>query len=437
MKLSFRKDPPPQSQPQQHTTARHSIQSSWPRPQISLPNTWVLLTLGLVTSLVVGGYFWWKNSHIDTLGLVTTYTDHYIAPVRSRITSIPVRNGDLVTTGDTLFYLSSDEARHTLQKSKIVLQQKQLDLTAAITLRNRHTISVEAIANKKAAFAEQTAHIAHQRQNIILAHKTTLQPLTNNLALAEKKLAHQHSVSEQLTTAEDDTLLLKHLDAASAQDAIRMNEKRQQQQLIIETLHTDIANTTHAIAQHKEQTRIQLEQLTAEETTLQDQQKRMEQTLDAEQELTLAQDETTIARLRSEIENLKKDIRHLTEQAGPHRYTARATGIIVGVNGTDGAMIAQDDTIISIAQTEQLWVNAFIRPEDRSLLLNHESITIVPSAGGQSFAGHITTPGGIEESVPESIRDLNPDLTHALHVHIDVSKRKELIPGDRVRVIIR
>ncbi|HYE06287.1 MAG TPA: biotin/lipoyl-binding protein, partial [Planctomycetota bacterium] len=74
-------------------------------------------------------YLWWSSRQIHAYGVVTGHVGTLSAPARSRIDAVYVEVGDLVRAGDTLYVISSDEARVELDGARHELAREQARLT--------------------------------------------------------------------------------------------------------------------------------------------------------------------------------------------------------------------------------------------------------------------------------------------------------------------
>ncbi len=75
-------------------------------------------------------YLWWSSRQIHAYGVVTGHVGTLTAPARSRLDAIYVSVGDHVHAGDTLYVISSDEARLELESARQELARERSQLTS-------------------------------------------------------------------------------------------------------------------------------------------------------------------------------------------------------------------------------------------------------------------------------------------------------------------
>lgn len=427
MKISFSRPDKRQHSVQQ---AQENLKNA--RPD-KLPIARFLMIGAGVTVFFALIYSWWASQHIYATGIVSSQTDPYTAPALSRIGDVLVQPGDVVTEGQDLYELISDEAQIQHQQLNELIKQQQgllkgIDLEHPILSLLYDQGQMQSLHAAQLNIDVVNAHIQKSERNKSLSteDRKTLRDIG---VLQKQVLFYQQTMNEKNKNLTDLEYLFK-LDAATALDVQNARQDAGSASIDYDSAQTALKQLEEGMLNNRQDRIVDLSLLHKQQAHANAHYQALKKRFNI-----LAQQECE--RIQSEIQRLSIRLEKLKDEAGPKMYYARNAGVVGEIPSSTGSVVQDGSLIMNIATTGTIWIDSYV-PTDRAQLLdNSESVTIISQTHNTRFSGKHSG-GGLEVNVPQIIYNIDKSIIRAIHVRVSIlGSRGKLKPGNIVDVIFK
>lgn len=432
MKVSFRR--PDQRQeslhPQQDQMREISIE------KIAV-GRYVLLAIAAVFLIYVLISIW-RSTRIYGKGIVASHIESYTAPARSKLSGIYVQPGDTVNANEILFILISEDAQHQAEQVREQIRQEEL---ALVELRQRldrlqavpALQTVRDLRQTKGRIVDLETNLATRKRNhesARFALQRQIRSLRSNLALRQDETRSRNEQAEQAR-------LLQRLDAATSADVKRIESSARQAQVQTEEQRAALAQAEADLAKLVADFEADHQHLASQLNASQRYQETISSNTRESREQSKQEILTAIEQSKSRIKALQAEFERWGNIAGPTEFRAQEEGVVLEIPISDGAIVTANAPILSIANTGEIWVDAYLPTEQLDRLDEDAEAVIYASHTETRLKGRLT-PGRLEVQVPSLLRLLDNNFKRATHVRIDLLNHQgELHPGNVVDVVIR
>lgn len=335
--------------------------------------------------------------------------------VKALVEEVYVKAGQRVKEGDPIARLSTDEIEEslsTMQQSyreaelaleKATLEQTSGEMTAKTTLENRLSDAVNADLNYELALDEAGAS-----QSSLKVNMNTAGDLVDKLedemdafqAKPDEYKAEIKALKEQISAGQaagEDTAALEAelADLQKEYDDFERTFRTEQQKLSVQLSN---AYSTYSSAKLKYEISLNNETLDeanaqAERTTALSYKDKAQQLYDLE----IAQLKNSVASKQLSLENLQKKIDKLQAYVTDGQVKATCDGLIMNVFVVAGDKVDPNDTLATIANSQNVYISVSIDQTDISLItLGKQSNILFDAYPDQPFTGKVdsitTTP---------------------------------------------
>ncbi|NRA39743.1 MAG: efflux RND transporter periplasmic adaptor subunit [Planctomycetes bacterium] len=427
MKFSFtRPDKRQQSVHQAQENFKNARPEKLPIARFLMIGAGVILLLALI-------YTWWASNHIYATGVVSSQTDTYNSPTLSRIGDVLVQPGDVVSEGQDLYELISDEAKIQYEQVEELIHQQKNMLKGvdpkhpilSLLYDQSHIQSLHAAQLNIDAISNHIEK-SERKKSLNIEDRKTLR----DISVLQKQVIHYKQITDEKKKNLDDLEYLFKLDAATARDVQNARRDSGSAAIDFDSAQTSLKQLEEGMLNNRQDRILDLTLLHKQQANADAHYQTLKSRFDV-----LAQQECD--RITSEIKRLTIRSEKFQEEAGPKMYYARNAGVVGEIPSSTGSVVQDGSLIMNIATTGTIWIDAYI-PTDRAQLLDEsESVSIISRTHNKRFKGKHSG-GGLEVNVPKIIYNIDKSMIRAIHVRVSIrGSRGKLKPGNIVDVIFR
>jgi len=355
-----------------------------------------ILVLLLLIAAGAGAYWWYARlGAVYTYGIVAARMTPYYAPFEGVVSDLELDRGDHVAQGETLFVLTAAQPENVRDAQDALLGE----------------------IDRQKARAEQA------RENLV--------------AQAEKEVERLQAVVEDEEIRARAAVEAARLEAAKREEVYRARAGRLDR---VEDLHAlgaavqsdvDAARTAARVARREwDQARQALQ--AAEQRTLTSAAALEKAQLEYER-LRDGDPVDTAALERGRVELA-------VAQTRPAAATIQSLfdGVVLEVGAINGAQVEDGRVVANIATRDNIWVEAYIPPEDARRVEAGASAKLYFPGEPEPIPGVIAEHSGAAVRVPEILRDKLPNQIMGVYTRIEFTPPDgfPVVPGARVRIVI-
>jgi multidrug resistance efflux pump len=390
----------------------------------------VLLALILLWSLLTMG-------RIHARGIVRSQIEALQAPGRITIGGLYVQPGDHVKAGSPLYVLISEEAQQEADRVQARIREEELLLQDLRTRLKQLADSpqVDDLRNVQ-AIRERHGALQRERDQLAVDYDTRSHRLIREIKLLQFQLAQRQAALTEAVAQSATIALLAKVDAATAADVAKQAERERAAREALAETRARLTQLEGELAALEKETGLDRTRLDEQLAALEKFQKELRDTVAAESERLQQTTASAITRSEARLEDLRQEYAHFKRQAGPNTIRASGDGVVMEVAATDGAEVGLGGDILVLAHTGEIWIDAYV-PSEYAADIDPESAVRIDSLDGRSLDGSCSRSGALEMPVPAELQALDPGLTRATRLRIDLKPADHgLNPGNIVELVI-
>ncbi|MFP6596147.1 MAG: HlyD family efflux transporter periplasmic adaptor subunit [Candidatus Hydrogenedentota bacterium] len=358
-----------------------------------VPMLRILIALLISGAIGYGAFRFYYMQSVHTYGVVSSQTESILAPQAGVVGDMTISRGRSVTEGDSLLtilpILTNDE---TDARARVLDEIQRTDSS-----RNQQRETTIQLAEKEV-------------QRILRLNAEEIEKRNSDYELARletlKLKEFQEQKQKRLTKLEElfklDAAIQSDIDAA--ENEVQLARRNYQQAQVVE---------------RSAKTRV----------------------LPSESELEIAKLRLEAAHSAqvvntADLERARFELELAKDKQVPMVLTSPFNGLVLGLEVVTGSHVREGETIATIVQTDDVWVDVFIPTRQYALISKGDQAKIFTPGNPDPITGSVSEKLGAVVRPPEILRDDLPRQTTTLYARIELPVGVSLLPGLEVRVVI-
>jgi HlyD family secretion protein len=348
----------------------------------------VLVFILIAAILATGLYYSQQRPREERVsGFIEVHDVRVGSRVGGRIAEVRVKEGQSVKTGDVLVELEPFDLAERLHEARVTLTRRDIELK-----RLQNGFRAEEIAQATARRDQLKAKL----------DELVAGPRPQEIAEAQALMDHAQT---QLQLAQDNYDRIKKAFAVAASSQEDMDRATNQ----LKDAQAELIVRRERLALLKEGTR--KEDIAAAQAQLAEAQAALDLMKNGNRPEDIAVAQAAVDAQKAVVAALEKQLAEL-------KITAPADGVIEAVDIRPGDLVAPNAPALSLLETRDMWVRAYIPEKSRGVEVGTELRVTVDSLPGKDFQGTVTFISREAEFSPQNVQTVEERSQQVFRIRV-------------------